>query len=287
MDRLKLSAEILILKSVSFSYPNTPIFEDLSISFRRGELVALLGANGVGKTTLLRLLNGLLRPQKGTILLNGKYLPQKVSVAAQSVGIAFQNPNHQFFASTVQEELEYAERWRKNNKSTANESIQQVAAQFNLEALFDRSPHTLSSGEQRRLSIATIVALGAQLIALDEPTVGQDFKGRKMLAGLLNKLKHSGIGIIVATHDVEWVAPLADHVLLLKRNDKPIKGPISEILTSSAILRSADLHIPQLVELGNALGLEALHGEWNSLSERTTNELSNWMLSNPPKGDPR
>ncbi|MHA2370749.1 MAG: ATP-binding cassette domain-containing protein, partial [Candidatus Hodarchaeales archaeon] len=122
------------------------IFEDLSISFRRGELVALLGANGAGKTTLLRLLNGLLRPQKGAILLNGEPLPKKVSEAAQSVGIAFQNPIHQFFASTVQEELEYAKRWRKSNRSTATESIQQVAAQFNLEPLFDRSPHTLSSG---------------------------------------------------------------------------------------------------------------------------------------------
>jgi energy-coupling factor transport system ATP-binding protein len=281
MDRLKLSAEILILKSVRFGYPNTPIFEDLSISFRGGELVALLGANGAGKTTLLRLLNGLLRPQKGMILLNGKPLPKKVSEAAQSVGIAFQNPTHQFFASTVQEELEYAKRWRKSNRSTANESIQQVAAQFNLEALFDRSPHTLSSGEQRRLSIAIIVALGAQLIALDEPTVGQDSKGRAMLANLLKKLKYSGIGIIVATHDVEWVAPLADHVLLLKRNHKPIEGQVSEILTSSAILRNADLHIPQLVELGNTLDLAALHGEWNSLSERTANELSNWVQSNP------
>jgi energy-coupling factor transporter ATP-binding protein EcfA2 len=276
-----LSAEILSLQSVSFSYPNTPIFEDLSISFRRGKLVALLGANGAGKTTLLRLLNGLLRPQKGMIFLKGKPLPKKVSEAAQSVGIAFQNPSHQFFASTVQEELEYAKRWRKSNKSAANDSIQQIAAQFSLEALFDRSPHTLSSGEQRRLSIAAIVALGVQLIALDEPTVGQDSKGREMLSSLLKKLKNSGMGIIVATHDVEWVAPLADHVLLLKRNHRPIEGPVSEILTSSAILRNADLHIPQLVELGNALDLAALHGEWNSLTERTANELSNWVRSNP------
>ncbi|MFW9916316.1 MAG: energy-coupling factor ABC transporter ATP-binding protein [Candidatus Thorarchaeota archaeon] len=275
-----MSTEILSLKSVSFSYPNTPIFEDLSISFRRGELVALLGANGAGKTTLLRLLNGLLRPKKGIILLNGKPLPKKVSEVAQSVGIAFQNPTHQFFASTVQEELEYGKRWRKSNRSTANESIQQVAAQFNLEALFGRSPHTLSSGEQRRLSIATIVALGAQLIALDEPTVGQDSKGREMLASLLGELKRSGRGIVVATHDVEWVASLTDHVLLLKRNNKPIQGPPSKILTSSVILRNADLHIPQLVELGNVLDLEALHGEWNSLTERTANELSNWMRSN-------
>jgi energy-coupling factor transporter ATP-binding protein EcfA2 len=280
-----LDTEILALRSVSFGYPNVSIFEGLSVSFHRGELVALLGANGTGKTTLLRLLNGLLRPQKGAILLHGKPLPKKVSIAARSVGIAFQNPAHQFFTASVREELEYAQCWLKNNKQRASETVEAIAKQFNLEELLERSPYSLSSGEQRRLSIATIIALGAQLIGLDEPTVGQDLRGRKNLANLLIKMKRSGLGIIAATHDVEWVAPIADRVLVLERDNPPIQGPVSEILTSSTILQNANLHVPQLVDLGNILQLGILNGDWDSLSERNARALSSRLAKISPKGD--
>jgi energy-coupling factor transport system ATP-binding protein len=279
-----LATDILDLQSLSFGYPNMPIFENFSVSFRQGELVALLGANGTGKTTLLRLLNGLLRPQKGKVLLHGEPLPKNVSMAAQSVGIAFQNPAHQFFASTVQEELEYAMRWRKNRKREISETVQRIAIQFALEVLLQRSPYALSSGEQRRLSIATIVALGVQIIGLDEPTVGQDFKGRQMLADLLMELKKSGIGIIVATHDLEWVIPLADRILLLKRNEKPLEGSISEFLVNLTILRNAGLHVPQLVEVGNVLSLETLNGDFNALGKRTARVLSARLMQTFEKG---
>ncbi|MFX0117627.1 MAG: energy-coupling factor ABC transporter ATP-binding protein [Candidatus Hodarchaeota archaeon] len=279
-----MATEILDLQSLSFGYPNTPIFENFSVSFRQGELVALLGANGAGKTTLLRLLNGLLRPQKGKVLLHGKPLPKNVSIAAQSVGIAFQNPTHQFFASTVQEELEYAMRWRKDRKQGTNERIQKIAIQFSLEDLLRRSPYSLSSGEQRRLSIATIVALGVQVIGLDEPTVGQDPKGRQMLADLLVKLKRSGIVIIAATHDLEWVIPLADRIVLLKRNEKPLEGLTSDILANLPVLRNAGLQVPQLVEIGNVLSLETLNGDLASLSDRTAHVLSTRLMQTFEKG---
>ncbi|MFQ5979763.1 MAG: ABC transporter ATP-binding protein [Candidatus Heimdallarchaeota archaeon] len=280
-----METEILALRSVSFGYPKVSIFDDLSVSFQRGELVALLGANGTGKTTLLRLLNGLLRPQKGVILLHGKPLPKKVSVAARSVGIAFQNPVHQFFAASVREELEYAQRWLKNKKQRVSETAEAIAKQFNLEELLERSPYSLSSGEQRRLSIATIIALGAHLIGLDEPTVGQDLRGRKNLANLLIKMKQSGLGIIAATHDVEWIAPIADRVLVLERDNPPIQGLVSEILTSSTILQNANLHVPQLVDLGNVLQLGTLNGDWDSLSERNAHALSSRLAKISPKGD--
>ena len=278
-----MDTEILVLESVSFSYPSTPVFEDLNVSFRKGEIVALLGANGAGKTTLLRLLNGLLRPQRGAIFLYGKPLPKKVSKAAKYVGIAFQNPTHQFFASSVLEELEYAVRWTRDGEQAEKERLQTVARQFDLEHLLERSPFTLSSGEQRRLSIATIVVLGSDIIGLDEPTVGQDVRSRRILKDLLVSLKQSGVGVIAATHDVEWIAPIADRVLLLN-GESPIEGTAVELLGSESILRSAALRVPQLVDLGSRLKLKASGEDWDSLNENVLLTLSRMMSDTYKEG---
>ncbi len=262
--------EILQMNEVNFSYSNKLIFKNFSATFHTAEVVAVLGANGTGKTTLIKLLNGLLRPQKGKIIVNGKPIPKKVSDVAKTISSAFQNPTHQFFTSSVKEELRVSLQLSKKINSNFEQALNELAQQFYLIELLERSPFSLSSGEQRRLAIAAIIALDSSLVALDEPTAGQDVIGRKLLRTILTQLKRKGRGIIVTTHDVEWIIPIADRIIILQRNQTAIEIPISELLSSYKIFQSNGVRVPQLIELGSYLGLKSVEN-YNLLEEEIVN----------------
>ncbi len=205
-------------EALSFSYNGcTQALCEVSLELRDGEFLALLGANGCGKTTLLKHLNGLLKPSSGKVSLDGKELRFfKDEEIFKRVGMVFQDPNDQLFGATVGQDVAFGTvnlglkpdevAWR-----TA-EALKSVGAS----ELPDRAIHTLSFGQKRRVAIAGVLAMEPKTILLDEPTSGLDPRGVSSIMRLLRKLnKERGTTMIMATHDVELVPLFSDRVAIM------------------------------------------------------------------------
>lgn len=187
------------------------VLRGVSLELHEGEALAILGPNGSGKTTLIKHLNGLLRPKKGEVRVMGKPLGSRdPSQIAREVGIVFQNPNDQFFCSTVKDEILSG---LPSSRKEIGRHLEEVLSIFGLKSLLDRSPYRLSEGEKKRVAIASVLALGSRILVLDEPTAGQDGRSRMELARLLRRLQGSGISMLIATHDRPFACAVADRIV--------------------------------------------------------------------------
>lgn len=224
---------LLAVDNLSCHMDGNPILENVSFQIRRGETVALVGRNGAGKTTLVRHLNGLTRAAEGQVLLDGKPLGKKSPAEiVTDVAISFQNPNDQFFKNRVRDELSVGLDLLENGKE---EWFQKLCNLFNLEALLGRPPYQLSEGEKKRVALASILAMRPRLLVLDEPTVGQDGRGREALASLLLELEDEGFTTLIVTHDLDFARATAQRWLVLE-NGRIRDGEVpNEIVNSIGV----------------------------------------------------
>lgn len=218
-------APLVEVENLTFSYPAsdpsarvTPALQDISFAVGPGEIVALMGDNGSGKSTLLYHLIGLLRPDRGTIRLAGRSIHnQPVSQLVSDIGFVFQNPLHQLFERTVWDELLLASRHLgKPSPQVAAFRAKTLAERFQLTAYLDRSPFALSLGEQRRLTIASILIHRPHLILLDEPFIGQDYGNVSRLMTLVVRAVEEGASVILATHDPALAQACCRRLLFLR-----------------------------------------------------------------------
>jgi energy-coupling factor transport system ATP-binding protein len=201
-------APVLELRHIAYGVKGRAILEDIDLSIGRGERIVLLGENGCGKTTLLRIIARLLRPSGGVILCDGAALSSTHPNASwfKRVGYVFQNPGYQLFMPQVRAEVEY----RRADAGRARECLER----FGLAGLEERHPHSLSEGQKRALSIAVIVAQEPEVLLLDEPTVGQDFAALKRMVATLNEMcAQRKMSIVTVTHDQRCASALADRLL--------------------------------------------------------------------------
>lgn len=206
---------VLEVRNLHKSLGGRIILEDVSLLLYRGETLALLGPNGAGKTTFIRHLNGLLRPDKGQVFVMGEPISGKdPSSLAPLVGVVFQNPNDQFFRTTVKEEILAGPLARS---SYSQEKFQSICETLALTSLLERPPYRLSEGEKRRVAIASILSTGSSILILDEPTAGQDGRSRMELARLIFKLQQQGTSILMATHDRAFALAVADRCLEMEQ----------------------------------------------------------------------
>ncbi|MEM0119842.1 MAG: ABC transporter ATP-binding protein [Thermoprotei archaeon] len=208
----------MVLESVSYRYPgsNRDALSNVSVGFKGGSSTAIVGPNGAGKSTLVRLMNGLLRPSKGRVLLDGADTSKKsVAELARRVGVVFQNPDHQIFAGSVREEVAFA---LKNFGFPVDEikyRVDNALQRLGLSKYADSSPFTLSSGEKKRLTIASVIAYEPDILVFDEPTVGQDYRNKTIIGGILKEFENSGRCIVSVTHDVDFALNFHDRVVVL------------------------------------------------------------------------
>ena len=199
---------------VSFAFdPAQPVVTRASVAVGRGDRTAVVGRNGSGKSTLGRLLVGLLRPTGGTVRLGGDDPARlRPAVLARRAGYAFQDPERQFLAATVGDEV------RLGLRPDEIERVDALMLQLGLplERFADRSPYRLSGGEQRRLSLASILVRRPSLLVLDEPTFGQDRHGHEALLGILRERVDDGSAVLAMTHDRRFVAAFAERVLEMR-----------------------------------------------------------------------
>lgn len=209
----KFNEPVFQIDHIGFSVKGREILRDVSFAIQKGERVLLLGENGCGKTTLLRLIARLYAPTKGHIT---QHVDEKLGQKSRGsrmwftqVGVVYQNPNYQLFMPTVREEIAFG--------AKSEENAREVMRMFGVEHLAERHPQSLSEGQKRRVSIAAVAASDPAVLLLDEPTVGQDYEGLNEMIRILNQLHmESKNTMIVITHDMRCAEALCDHAVLLK-----------------------------------------------------------------------
>jgi energy-coupling factor transporter ATP-binding protein EcfA2 len=247
--------EILALRRVSFAYPETPpLLDDFSLGFRAGELTAILGPNGSGKTTVLKLLGGLLKPQAGEVW---GASPE----GAPQVGFVFQNPDYQLFAGQVREEVAFGPRQLGLAPAEVEARVDEALARVHLEAQAGDDPFSLTKGQRQRLAVAGVLALAPRVIILDEPTTGLDHREQVDLLGLVKELHAQGHTIIMVTHSMWAAATYARRLVVLSNGQIILDGPTREVLAREDVLAAARLTPPAVVQLSRRLGFDALTPE--------------------------
>ncbi|MGB7606519.1 MAG: energy-coupling factor ABC transporter ATP-binding protein [Lutisporaceae bacterium] len=208
----------IILDNVGYTYPdNNFSIKDISIDFHMGKCAGLIGANGCGKTTLSKIIAGLISPQYGRVLIDGEDTAKKsLAWIGSRIGYLFQEPSHQIFAPIVNEEISFALTLKGMSKEAAEELTAEMLARFDLTQIANNSTLRLSRGEKQRLALAAILANKPSYIVLDEPTTGLDQSRREMLSRTIDQLLFDGIGIILISHDLAFVNRHVDRIFKMK-----------------------------------------------------------------------
>jgi energy-coupling factor transporter ATP-binding protein EcfA2 len=242
-------------KDVWFSYNHDVMaLQGINLTISKGERIAFIGQNGGGKTTLAKHFNGLLKPTKGRVLVKGietKNAP--TNRLASIVGYVFQNPANQIFSSSVHDEVAFGPR----NMGLSPEEIERRTAQaiesVGLKAYEGVHPYDLDYGKQKLLTIASIISLNPEVYCLDEPTTGQDHRGRRMVAKLIGQLNDAGATVIAITHDMRFVAEVTDRVVLIASGKILADLPTREMFQKVDLLKSAKIYPPQITMLAGTL----------------------------------
>lgn len=252
---------IVKIKDLEFSYPDgTKALNGVSLDIYRGEFLSIVGQNGSAKTTLVKHLNGLLRPTSGSIYISGENIAsQPVSTLATKVGYCFQNPDHQIFSSRVYDELAFGLKNMKKTESEADKIIHEVAESLGIQDLLEENPHTLSKGQRQRIAVATVLAMGPEVIIVDEPTTGQDPRQSREMMDLMQSInKESGKTIVVITHDMNLAAEYSDRLVVMHRGKKVLEGTPHEVFVQKEKLATTNLEPPQITMLFQELGIQPL-----------------------------
>lgn len=235
-----------------FSYPDgTPALTDIRLDVVRGEFTGILGANGSGKTTLLKVMDGLIRDYSGSVLLDGAdILKLKPREIYRKVGLVFQNPDDQLFAHTVFEDVAFGPR----NMGFAEEEVRQRVAsallQVEMAEATGKEIHNLSYGQKKRVCIAGLLAMGHEILLLDEPTAGLDPVGEQRMMELLASLNHDhGVTVIMATHSVDLAPVFLNRLHILDRGHVVISGTPAEVFSTPEDLAAIRLRLPHVAEL--------------------------------------
>jgi energy-coupling factor transport system ATP-binding protein len=251
--------DAILVEDVYFSYEGLPVLKGVTLTVRTGEVLAIMGENGAGKTTLIKHFVGLLKPERGRVLVFGVDTREaSVAQLARRVGVVFQNPDHQLFAESVEGEILFTLRNMGYPPDEARAICERVLKLFELDRYRGRSPYSLSVGERKRLAIAAVVSYNPDVLVLDEPTAGQDFFNKSKISRLIFGLKRQGKGVVVVTHDVEFAAQVADRVALMVDGRVIREGPAGEVLTDAEALKRARLTMPQIPAAAALLEAEGL-----------------------------
>ena len=247
---------VIEVRELCFAYQaHHNVLEHLSLTINRGEFVALLGQNGSGKTTLVKHFNGLLQPSSGSVQVCGRDTRSwKMSDLGKTVGYVFQNPDHQLFAETVEEEVAFGPR---NYGLSQEEVSRNVAHALSVTALTGREqddPFSLPKGERQRLAVASVLASEPQIIVLDEPTTGLDYRDQCAAMRLVQQLNAKGHTIIVVTHAMWLAAHYAHRCIIMRSGTIIADGPTREVFSQEESLGTASLVAPAIAQLGKSLG---------------------------------
>jgi energy-coupling factor transporter ATP-binding protein EcfA2 len=246
---------IISARGLTVRRHRTEILHGIDLDIEPGTLTAIVGTNGAGKTTLLQSLAGVVPPPKRQVTVDGidpgAASPREL---ASRIGFVFQNPEHQFIAHTVFDELAHGLRLRQTPDAEITDRVDAMLARFGLEAKAEVHPFLLSGGEKRRLSVGTALITRPRVLALDEPTFGQDRARASELLSLLHDLRDEGTTIVIVTHDLQLVAEHASHTVVLADGRVHAAGATAELFRDEKVFVEAGLRLPALQRVLAAAG---------------------------------
>ena len=207
---------VIELENLNYRFPGgPPVLRNVNLSISTGTLVVIAGENGSGKTTLLRHLNGLLLPDSGKVIIDGRPVVDDIRRARQLVGMMFQDADSQIVGETVGADVAFGPENLCLDPHDVSEKVAAALAAVGLTALADQRPNLLSGGEKRRLSIAGILAMEPKIVVFDEPFTSLDYPGTQQVLMEILKLKQSGRTVLVTTHDLEKIIYYADRLIIM------------------------------------------------------------------------
>ena len=247
---------MLSIEDLHYTYEDgTEALNGLDLEIDQGEFVAILGSNGSGKSTLIRHLNGLFKPSRGRVLFKGRPVESVEDREVYSkIGIVFQDPDDQLFASTVEEDVAFGPTNMGLPPDEIRHRVQQALAMVHMQDVARKSVHALSHGQKKRICVAGILAMEPEVMILDEPTAGLDPMGVHALMHLLEDLnKEKGITMIMATHVVDLVPLFMSKIAILSGGNVLRYGTPEEVFGDAETLEKAKLHLPLIAELMHIL----------------------------------
>jgi cobalt/nickel transport system ATP-binding protein len=245
-----MSGEIFAVSDVDYRYPGgLEALRGISFSVTAGECVAILGANASGKSTLLHLLDGLYFAARGEVRAFGTVLteqgvetPPFSREFRQRVGFLFQNSDAQLFCATVEEEIAFGPLQLRLPAAEVRRRVDDTLGLFQLDGLRGRSPQSLSGGEKKKVALAGTIACGPKVILMDEPSSGLDPRTQAWLGEFIVALRRSGVTLIISSHDLSFVAQVAERALVLSEDHRLLfDGPVHDALHNLELLLSANL----------------------------------------------
>ncbi len=245
-------------RNVSASYDGElAVLHDVSFTIDDGDFVAFLGTNGAGKSTTMRLANGLLKPTSGEVLVDGVPTTQlKTSDLARKMGFLFQNPDRQICCNTVREELLFGFKALDEVTPEAEACVDAIIERFGFDA--DAEPFLLNRGTRQLLALASIIVTAPPTIILDEPTTGLDFRECVKVMDIVRELNENGTTVIMVCHDMEVVGDFARRVIAMTQGEVVADGPTFDVLRDEAVLKRAHILPPQVTEAAMILGRDSL-----------------------------
>ena len=266
------------VNQVSFTYPNgVTALRNVSFKVKDGEFVAIMGQNGAGKTTLVKHFNGLLKPSKGSIRVDGvQTTKSSVASMARKVGFVFQNLDHQLFSETVEEEIAFALKNFGFEEEAIEKRITWALNLLSLTKYRKTSPFMLSGGERKRVALASVLAWDPQILILDEPTIGQDYQQKEKLRQFIVQMQTQRKTVVIVTHDVEFVAECNPRVVLMKEGQIVADGEGKEILTNIEVLAQSSIVLPQIAQIFKKLTSPGLPEDIIDIYEAKDLLLKTW-----------
>lgn len=250
---------VLSVRNLKYGYSKGTPFETgalkgVSLDFEQGEIVALIGHTGSGKSTLLQHLNGLLKPDSGEVLFNGKNIFESKEFLRQcrfNVGLCFQYPEQQLFESTVYKDIAFGPKNMGLSEDEIKKRVYEAIAYVKLsESYLEKSPFDLSGGEKRRVAIAGVIAMNPKVLVLDEPTAGLDPVGKNSLLDLIKEYnKATGSTVIFVSHNMDDVAVVADRVVVMNKGNVALSGSVSEVYSQGEKLSELGLDVPEITSV--------------------------------------
>ena len=257
------SKYIIELKNVNFVYGEGTPFRsealvDVSVGIERGTVTGIIGHTGSGKSTLVQLFNGLIKPQSGTVMLDGRDIwadPKKIGEVRFRVGLVFQYPEYQLFEETVRRDIAFGPRNMGLSEDEIERRVSEAMTFVGLdEKLLDASPFELSGGQKRRVAIAGVIAMEPEVLVLDEPAAGLDPMGREeILGGIWSYQRRKRSTVVIVSHSMEDMARFCDRLVVMCGGRVSMTGTCSEIFRHADMLTEIGLDIPQITRLVLAL----------------------------------
>ena len=281
---------VIKAENIRFVYGTGTSFEktalsDVSFEIEKGEFIGIIGHTGSGKSTLVQLLNGLLKPTDGKIYLNGKDIweqPKKIRNVRFKVGMVFQYPEYQLFDETVYKDISYGPKNMGLSDEEIDEKVRSAAEFVGLKKeLLDKSPFELSGGEKRRAAIAGVIAMDPEVLILDEPTAGLDPLGRDALLSQIQDYHDVRKNtVILVSHSMEDIARVADRILVMSHGEKYMLDTPENVFSKGRELEKLGLQVPQDTKIMLLLKESGINVNQNILTvEQAFNEIVNYLGS--------